>query len=90
MTCDTNLRTLLAIGWIKASSIREISEKQIEECLLKRCQKDENGENLYLINDVVVSKVEMKMHILEAEDSILSLHQDYLMKLQNNEYGTIP
>lgn len=60
---DTEFEIFGARGWMKSSSVTETSEEQIVECVLKLCQKDEYGETLYLIIEVV-SKVAMKMRIM--------------------------
>lgn len=47
------------------------------------------GRGLYL-SDKAVQKVEMKMSILEAEDRVWSLQQDYMIEFQAARLESLP
>lgn len=49
---------------------------------------EENGARLYLI-DEAIRKVEIKMHIREAEDCIWTLHREYIIVLEMEGYKDI-
>lgn len=61
-------------------------EERIIECVNKWHHREVRGENLYLINGVIV-EVDMKMNILEGEERIRSVHQDYSMAFRNACYA---
>lgn len=85
MTDPTDLQIFIAAVCINTASIHEITEMQVGESILKRCHRDENGGNLNLIKEAT-SKVTMRMSNLEAEDSVSSIHRDYLMAFRNAGY----
>lgn len=83
---DTDLQILFAIGWVPVQAIQEITKEHLIKSVKSRCLKTKSGENLFTI-DAAVSKVEMKMKILEAGDGVWSLHRDYIKELRNSRCG---
>lgn len=55
----------------------------------RRYKRDKNGGRLYSV-DEAVRKVEMKMHISEAQDCLWTLHTDSLLALESEGYEEIP
>lgn len=86
---DADLRIFIAAGWITAQTIDSITEQQLMDCVSKRCERDENGEDLYLITEAT-RKVSIEMRIVESEDRIWSLHRNDLIALENAGYGHLP
>lgn len=73
---DKDLETLIAVDWIEASCIEEITERQIYECVEERFKQKESGEQLNLI-DQIIEIVYIQMHIADAGDRLLTLYRDY-------------
>lgn len=78
---------VIAAEWSKANTIGKITDEQFIECIKQRCVRQENGENLYLVQNAV-KKVLMKMRILGAQDRVWSLHQNYGLAMEAAEYGS--
>lgn len=85
---DSDLRIFTAEGLIKAETIQKITEEQLPERIKQKSLRQENGENMYLV-DEATKKVAMKMHLLEALDRVWTLHQDYLSTLEAMGYGKL-
>lgn len=85
---DTDVQTFIAAGWVSVAEIREITEEQLCACVELRCERQESGENLYLINEAV-EKVVMKMQMLDVKDLVWSLHRDYLSALRHASFAEL-
>lgn len=85
---DDDLEIFIAAGWIEASSVDEIAERQIVQCIEERCKREVNGEQLYLV-DQAVKNVVMNTNIAEAEDRVWSLTRDYRNALRSAGYAYI-
>lgn len=66
---DIDLQIFIAAVWIDADSIAKITEAQIRGYPLSCCENDEEGENVYLINEAV-SRVTMMVGITDAKDRV--------------------
>lgn len=61
---DDDLIICIAAGWINATSLEKITEKQIEECVDERCNRETTGEQLCMENQAV-RNVSMNLNIVE-------------------------
>lgn len=66
---NVDLEIFLAAEWIEASSIDEIREQQVQQCVEERCKRKTEGDQLYLIEEAVRS-VAMDTHIVDAMDRV--------------------
>lgn len=85
---DDDLRICIAAGWIDASSIEQITEEQIRQCIDERCKRETTGEQLYLVHQSV-KNVTMNTSIAEAEDRVWSLRRDYHHALRSAGFAHI-
>lgn len=64
---DEDLDTFIVAGWIEAKDLEDLTERQIQECVEKRCERKTNGEKLYLIEQSIKG-VNMQMHIMRLRN----------------------
>lgn len=63
---DENLKMFIYAGWFKATSIDEMSEHPIKQCLEERCKRNVNRDQLYLI-DQGIRGVSKHVHVVDAK-----------------------
>lgn len=86
---SADLNLFNATGWIKASSIENITEQQIIQCIVSRGNRLLAGEHRYVIKESTKS-LNMKMNIVEREDRIWTFYTDYLNLLEAARYKQLP
>lgn len=86
---EVDLKIFIAAQWVMASSVDEITEEQIISVVAENCKIKETGEQLSLIEEAV-KRVEMKMHICNAQDRVWTFQRLYLWKLEMPGFKDIP
>lgn len=66
------LKIFISAKWVEKNSINKSRERQVKECVHKRCENETDGENLYLV-DEAIKKVAMRMQFTEAEEGVWAL-----------------
>ncbi|CAN8067529.1 unnamed protein product [Agarophyton chilense] len=83
------LSIFISAEWIKAESMEDITEEQVQNCVRKRASFKPDGDDFTRIENIV-RKVKIYISLKDPDERLWTLHYKYFTALQSHGLQKLP